>query len=138
MKDVQSIVDRMWRSMHYRCKCDPAYAGIEVRIPRVEFRIWAKRELVNFLHLYPGVQPSIDRLDYDNHYEFGNVRIADNDINRITSRFVSRFMRLADKPSYRRLHVTKVLAITLCKQLGLRKSDLISELQDCRDTDFFV
>jgi len=135
---VEKIVESMWRRMHYRCNNDPAYKNIEVRMTKLPFILWATRAVENFQFFYPDAKPSIDRIDYDGHYEIGNIRIADTLVNRITSRFVSRYLNISDESASRRLHITKILVLTLCKQLNISKVALVGEISDCTKTDFFV
>jgi len=124
--------------MLYRCENDPSYVGVEVKITKPEFFVWARREVSNFLFLYPGAKPSIDRPNADGHYEFGNMRIKDALLNRISSRFFSRFLKLQDKSTKDRIHVLTVLTSTLCTQLDVPHADFLDNFASCYSTEYLA
>jgi hypothetical protein len=70
------------------------YKGIECRISQYEFIEWAKVEIYKFKQLYPYDIPSVDRIDPDGHYEFGNIRIISLAHNSLRSRYFTHTLGL--------------------------------------------
>ncbi len=54
---------------------NPSYATVEVRISRADFIAWAIPAYERFSHEFPGVTPSVDRIDTTGHYETGNLQL---------------------------------------------------------------
>ena len=74
------MAEGKWAGMHDRCN-DPerhnanCYRGIEVRVKKDEFIRWIIPELERFYREHPYEVASIDRINPDGHYEWGNMRV---------------------------------------------------------------
>jgi hypothetical protein len=66
---------RTWNTLHTRVRLQPAYRGVEVRMTRSEFLLWAVPAYERWMREYPGDTPSLDRERPEGHYELGNLRI---------------------------------------------------------------
>ncbi len=51
------------------------YSGIEVKITRTDFIAWAIPQYKSWFAEYPGITPSIDRIDSNGDYEINNLRL---------------------------------------------------------------
>lgn len=80
---------RCYDRMCWRCKNVPAYKGREVRFTKAEFVAWAlnnpdfhrlckQHEESGFSSL---TRVTVDRIDNQGHYEFGNIRFLTNSEN---------------------------------------------------------
>lgn len=78
---VKGKAVRAWENAGWRCKNDPAYKGIELRVNKQDFLSWAVPEYEGFIASRPHKVPSLDRVDSSGHYEIGNLRIIDFDLN---------------------------------------------------------
>jgi hypothetical protein len=121
----------MWQGMKRRCRSDPSYSGIEVRMTKNYFLVWAHGRVSDFLYFNPYGHPSVDRIDADEHYEPENMRIIDLDENRILSRFIASYLRLAKYEGDEQK--SRVLArniVATCQHAGLNPKRLIDFLRN--------
>lgn len=91
---------KAWDNISSRC-CNksgqsPEYANVELKMSRKKFIDWAIPEYEKFMYLNPGVQPSVDRIDPDGHYEINNIRIISMAENCERSMPIE-FMKLLDR-----------------------------------------
>ena len=63
-----------WRKIVRRVRVDPYYVNVELRVTRKEFLVWITPLLAAWNWDLQG-SPSIDRIDVNGHYEFGNMQV---------------------------------------------------------------
>ena len=109
------------------------YRNVEVRISREDFIKWAIPEYEMWFFLYPGVQPSIDRIDPLGHYEVGNIRLIPNYLNKLsTSR--NRNLRAPDGNSWCRGCQEFLKIESFWKDRQKRTTGVMVYCRDCTKT----
>lgn len=87
----------MWSNMCGRVR--NKYVGVDVCFEREEFLEWAAPQIQKFWQDHPDDTPSLDRIDSDGHYEFGNVRIVSLRRNVIRSTMLMKKLGLSKETS---------------------------------------
>lgn len=121
---------KMWYRMGYRCRHEYMRKGIEVKMTKNQFLVWAYQRVKNFLYNHPGRTPTPDRIDQDGHYEIGNIRIMDDIDNRTRSRFIATYLGLTKLPNEReKIKVFAANIVATCINSGINKNNLLSYLR---------
>ena len=113
----------VWRTSNIKC-----YKNIKVKITMDEFLNWAIPEIELYLQKNPGGAPSVDRINPDSNYEFGNIRIIDTGLNTIKSRFITKCLGLNPQSSDEdKLNGLKKIVDSFCENLNMPKMKLVYE-----------
>lgn len=109
----------MYKAMVYRCGKQKHYENIRVEMSREDFLTWAIPELEDFKQRYPDKVPSIDRINPDGNYAFGNMRIIDKLYNKIRSRYIVNSYGLGkDSEESEVFEAVAMVVQSLCENTG--------------------
>lgn len=130
----RSIARRMHRGMRERCEGNYFKHGIKVMMTSDEFVEWATPLIEEFQTLYPGDKPSIDRIDPNGHYEFGNIRIISLKKNIIRSRFLHKAIGIdLDSPFEERLATAAYVVKSLSENTQITLAELFEAANNLKD-----
>ncbi len=130
-KTILSRCRRMWYGMRYRCRHSPAYRHTEIKVTKNQFLAWAETQVRNFLYFNPQGTPSIDRIDPDGDYDFGNMRVIDFEENRVRSRFICSYLRLNELEDEKdRIKVLAKNIIATCQNAKIDRTNLLWYLRN--------
>ena len=129
METTTKRCENMWKWMKYRTKNRKGYAGIDLKMTKNEFMVWAEPRVENFMFLYPDLTPSPDRIDSDGDYELSNMRIIDKDHNRMISGFTYKSQRLDQLDTEQeRIEAFCIVIVATCRHGKMSKQKLIEHL----------
>jgi hypothetical protein len=129
-KTPEGKAGNMWSGMNGRIKHHKDYKDVLVKMNRQEFVEWAIPEVKKFMELNPNEVPSLDRIDYTGHYEFGNIRIIGLTSNVLRSRMLMKKLKLsADSSSQEVFARLTESVLSVCEHTSQSAKEYCSYLQ---------
>lgn len=84
-RSPERLAAKKWTDMNRRAGNadgrNPSYAAVRVLMTRDQFLAWAVPAIRTFMGMFPGVSPSVDRVDPHGDYELSNLRIISRQDN---------------------------------------------------------